>query len=360
MADFFTKDLNIEEDYTYTYGEGPGAVTCRLRGVAREFGQTTLGKGDGTGLTIWRGAEELCRYLWPRREELTGLRCLELGAGLGLVGLLLARLDVGCNVVTDGDVPTCDRIASNALRNGLAPASPADEDGAWSAAGSGAWSLSARHFRCCGGEGGGEGGKEGGGASDSDDEGGSEGNRSDGASASCAEPAGRAALSITRLLWCDPSDMAKAHRLAATNALISRGGGECSGGDGDSGDKDDGEDRGGRDDGKYDLVLAADVVYEVGAVVPLVATVCALLRRAPSARWLLSFARRNVPVHLVIAEAASKGLSCAKVTGFECATSGENIFELRWADTDVRPKALSGQSPPLPGQAVSCGALGSG
>ena len=93
MASLFTRDLDIMANLDYSYGDGPrGEVSVSLRGVKREFGQTSLGAGDGTGLTIWRGAEELARYLWIHRHEIAGLRCLELGAGLGLVGLLLAHL----------------------------------------------------------------------------------------------------------------------------------------------------------------------------------------------------------------------------------------------------------------------------
>lgn len=44
------------------------------------------------------------------------------------------------------------------------------------------------------------------------------------------------------------------------------------------------------------------------AVVPLVATVVSLLERSGTAVWVLSFARRNVSVQLVIDEAAAHGL----------------------------------------------------
>jgi hypothetical protein len=89
MNDFFTKDLDIEATYSYSYTHGSDEkVELGIRGIAREYGQTTLGTGDGTGLTIWRGAEELARYLWSIKDVIAGKKCLELGAGLGLVGLL--------------------------------------------------------------------------------------------------------------------------------------------------------------------------------------------------------------------------------------------------------------------------------
>jgi len=280
MADFFTKDLDIEDDFQYTYGEegdgqGGGAVV-RLRGIAREFGQTTLGKGDGTGLTIWRGAEELCRYLWARRSQVAGKRCLELGAGLGLVGLVVAHLGPACNVVTDGDEATCDRICENAGRNALV-GPPAPGEGL-------DWAVTARHF--C--------------RSNPDDAGSAVSSSS---SLSFSSSSSRAPLAsathpltvmtVARLLWCDPGDMAKAKQLAAppnatgaplppppaaepslaapapapeaasaTAATVALEATEAtsSGGDG----------------GRFDLILAADVVYDIVAVVPLVATVAAV------------------------------------------------------------------------------------
>jgi len=100
-------------------------------------------------------------------------------------------------------------------------------------------------------------------------------------------------MTVARLLWCDPGDMAKAKQLAAppnatgaplppppaaepslaapapapeaasaTAATVALEATEAtsSGGDG----------------GRFDLILAADVVYDIVAVVPLVATVAAV------------------------------------------------------------------------------------
>jgi len=57
---------------------------------------------DLTGLKIWPGADLLCRFLYQRREWLQGKRVLELGAGVGLVGLFAAAL--GCSSVLLTDV----------------------------------------------------------------------------------------------------------------------------------------------------------------------------------------------------------------------------------------------------------------
>ena len=120
---------------------------------------------------------------------------------------------------------------------------------------------------------------------------------------------------VARLRWGDDAEMRRAAE-AATNQQFR-----------------DGEE--GNDDlHVFDLILAADVVYEDEAIEPLVATACSLLCRRPAARWILSFARRNVPVEGVIAEAERRGLACRRAGGFECQTSGESIFELRWADLE--------------------------
>ena len=86
----------------------------------------------------------------------------------------------------------------------------------------------------------------------------------------------------------------------------------------------------------FDLILAADVVYEDEAIEPLVATAWRLLRRRSSSVWVLSFARRNVPVEGVVAEATRNGLFCRPAQEFACRTSGESVFELRWADLLAR------------------------
>ncbi|OAE28366.1 hypothetical protein AXG93_2490s1570 [Marchantia polymorpha subsp. ruderalis] len=47
---------------------------------------------DLTGQLVWPGAELLAEYLLQRRSQMKGLSVIELGAGLGLTGLLCARL----------------------------------------------------------------------------------------------------------------------------------------------------------------------------------------------------------------------------------------------------------------------------
>jgi hypothetical protein len=92
-----------EEDATHV---------IRLQGWKKELGQQL----DSTGLTMWRAGEDLGRYLYERREALFGGRrggrhVLELGCGLGLCGILAARLNPhGVVVLTDGDELTMDKV----------------------------------------------------------------------------------------------------------------------------------------------------------------------------------------------------------------------------------------------------------
>lgn len=264
MADFFTKDLDIEDDFTYTYGDSDAGLTLRLKGVAREFGQTVLGSGDGTGLTVWRGAEELNAYLWARREALVaGKRVLELGAGLGLVGLLVAHLKPALNVVTDGDEDCLKRLRDNFARNGFVLAAAAAEPAAaavavvamppsevaCAATDRGPWlftkdiaeadsSTSTSRKSSDGNEGKIEG-------SEGKNEGKSEGR--------CLEAV------VTRLRWSVAGD------LASARVLVNDRPGDCPAGGAAALDL--------RPEmGTYDLILAADVVYEVKSYLGLKST----------------------------------------------------------------------------------------
>jgi predicted nicotinamide N-methyase len=267
MADFFTKDLDIEDDFIYTYGGGggdgdggTGLLTLQLKGVAREFGQTVLGSGDGTGLTVWRGAEELNAYLWARRETLVaGKRVLELGAGLGLVGLLVAHLKPALNVVTDGDEDCLKRLRDNFARNGFVPAATPAAASASSAAGAAVVAMATSEVACAEASSGpwlfAKDNNEADSSNSTSDsreksvgksEGG-EGIREGGGEGRCM------AAVVARLRWNVAEDLASARDLAKGRTGNHPAVGAAA------------LDRG-PELGTYDLVLAADVVYEVKTV----------------------------------------------------------------------------------------------
>jgi predicted nicotinamide N-methyase len=77
----------------------------------------------------------------------------------------------------------------------------------------------------------------------------------------------------------------------------------------------------------FDILFAADVIYEEEQIVPLVATVAKLLKK-PAGIFYLAFARRNVPVDHVIAEMVKKGFR----TSIEDQNGMEPIYSFRWDD----------------------------
>lgn len=199
-----------------------GDVRFEVLGLKRELGQTL----DSTGLTIWRAADRLCEYMVAHQEAFRGRRVLELGCGLGVVAILLAKLQLDNPqiVATDGDDKSMQLLQRNMHATGCA-------DGA---------------------------------------------------------------LVPAELLWStNPEELAPF--LARFEP--------------------------------FDLVLAADVIYDDAQVAPLCSTAAALLLRSPEARFYLAFARRNVPVGDFLSAAEAAGLAWEVVleTG-----EGEAIYCLRW------------------------------
>ena len=105
-------------------------VAVKLIGIHESFGQTA----EKTGYTLWGAAIKLAKnmvvsksdgglyeYFFPNVNRST--KVLELGAGLGLCGILASKLDVGNAwagkspriqvVVTDGDSKVLDGIRDN-------------------------------------------------------------------------------------------------------------------------------------------------------------------------------------------------------------------------------------------------------
>ena len=173
-------------------------VTFECTGVKAELGQTLM----STGLTVWRAAENLNQFLFAQPDRVRGKRVVELGAGLGVVSIMLEKMG-GCAQIlaTDGCPDTVDLFRKNAKGAGC---------------------------------------------------------RAD-------------VLSSKELMW----------------------------GEGQEEDK---------DLHSFHVILAADVIYERAAVVPLLKSMDALLcRNDPNAEIILSFARRNVPVHLFLEAAVDMG-----------------------------------------------------
>lgn len=77
---------------------------------------------------------------------------------------------------------------------------------------------------------------------------------------------------------------------------------------------------------KFDVLLAADVIYEEDQFQPLIESVKSLLKN--DGEFLLAFARRNVSVDKVLDYALSQGLTWAML---DAGLSGmEPIYSIRW------------------------------
>jgi len=88
-------------------------VHIRLSGHKAELGQTL----HSTGLTLWRASELLCAYLVQTPNLIRGKHVLELGAGLGLCGILVHHMEAARVVLTDGDTDTLANLRSNVEMN---------------------------------------------------------------------------------------------------------------------------------------------------------------------------------------------------------------------------------------------------
>ena len=116
------KDADPTETFTRQYGETAPIELLGYRSDSDEIWRST-------GLTLWRASDRLCEYLVEQQRCDGGLlrcggglRILELGAGLGLVGILAHRLTAGRGVaatvcLTDGDTDALACMRENVRRN---------------------------------------------------------------------------------------------------------------------------------------------------------------------------------------------------------------------------------------------------
>ena len=231
-----------------------GDVALELLGLKRELGQTL----DSTGLTIWRAADHLCEYVVANRDLFENKYVCELGCGLGVVAILLDKLNVNATIVaTDGD----DKAISLLIKN--------------------------MNSNAC------------------------------------------SARLVAHKLWWSELDEDNAAFLQSLAPQETSCGGEAavssSIGSGSSGTS------GSRPLRKFDLILAADVIYDDAAVQPLAASAAALLSK-PGGQILLAFARRNVPIAAFWEAAESRGLAWEKLKdcGSEAGRDNEAIYRLFW------------------------------
>ena len=75
---------------------------------------------QSTGLTLWKASDYLCQYQMDNIQLFENKRILELGAGLGLNGILAWRSTISTNsqvCITDGDSDALVHLRENVNRN---------------------------------------------------------------------------------------------------------------------------------------------------------------------------------------------------------------------------------------------------
>mmetsp|Transcript_13103 Transcript_13103/g.33036 ORF Transcript_13103/g.33036 Transcript_13103/m.33036 type:complete len:267 (+) Transcript_13103:253-1053(+) len=88
-------------------------IKLRLEGFTLDSDETA----QSTGVTLWQAAPRLARYLIQVPRLVAQKRVLELGAGLGLCGMVAHHLGANSVVLTDADTITLERMRSNLEKN---------------------------------------------------------------------------------------------------------------------------------------------------------------------------------------------------------------------------------------------------
>mmetsp|Transcript_13564 Transcript_13564/g.29459 ORF Transcript_13564/g.29459 Transcript_13564/m.29459 type:complete len:243 (+) Transcript_13564:162-890(+) len=98
---------------TFQYSFGDDDIRIRLKGRKAEDGQIL----KSTGLTVWRASSLLCDFLYENANIVKNKSVLELGAGVGLCGILAQKIGASTVILTDGDTDTLSQMRSNVARN---------------------------------------------------------------------------------------------------------------------------------------------------------------------------------------------------------------------------------------------------
>ena len=94
-------------------GEDGASKTIRLKGFKLDSNETA----QSTGVTMWKAAPRLADFLQSNPELCKGKSVLELGAGLGLVGMTALLQGAESVVMTDGDSQTLAQMRLNVKDN---------------------------------------------------------------------------------------------------------------------------------------------------------------------------------------------------------------------------------------------------
>lgn len=107
---FAQKQDDAYETLVYRFPQHSCTTTITLRGQ-QDY-------DSSTGMSVWKGSEIMCDYICQHADlVIRGKRVLELGAGVGLCGILASKIG-SCSVrLTDGDANVLDNLRHNMALN---------------------------------------------------------------------------------------------------------------------------------------------------------------------------------------------------------------------------------------------------
>eukprot|EP00979_Chaetoceros_neogracilis_P003627 scaffold630_cov234-Chaetoceros_neogracile.AAC.1 len=108
--DLFSSD---KKDPTDEFKVNIGELTLNLHGIQARYPHLL----QSTGMTLWQGSQRLCKHLCENPDTILDKNVVELGAGLGLCGLVAHKHGARRVVMTDGDSDTLKNMRSNIALN---------------------------------------------------------------------------------------------------------------------------------------------------------------------------------------------------------------------------------------------------
>ena len=88
-------------------------ITINLKGINAKYPMFL----QSTGMTLWKSSKVLCSFLCDNPTVVSGKNVIELGAGLGLAGIIAYKLGAEKVLLTDGDTDTLDNMRDNVSAN---------------------------------------------------------------------------------------------------------------------------------------------------------------------------------------------------------------------------------------------------
>lgn len=106
---FSTDKKDPKDEFQLTVGN----VTVKLNGIKARYPHLL----QSTGMTLWKGSEKLCQFLCDNPNVIRDKNVIELGAGLGLCGIVAHKQGARQVILTDGDTKTLGNMRSNIATN---------------------------------------------------------------------------------------------------------------------------------------------------------------------------------------------------------------------------------------------------